>query len=85
MAEVGPLGQKPFMAMAGRDRDSDRGEGVAELLTGDADHQRTAGTQMSVVDGRPRLWIMGIGGQETTKCAYICTKAFRCWRQAQLP
>ena len=85
MAEVGPLGQKSFMAMARRDRDSDRGECVAELLTGDADHQRTAGTQMSVVDGRPRLWIMGIGGQETKMRAYIRTKTSRCWRQAQLP
>ena len=70
MVQVGPLGQKSFMAMARRDRDSTRAEGVSELLTGDAHHQRTAGTQAPVVDWRPRLWIAGMGAQEAVICEY---------------
>ena len=64
MTEMGPLGEQPFMATAGRGRGPDGGEGVTELLTGDADHQGATRAQMPAVDGRPGLWIAGTAGQE---------------------
>ena len=55
VAEEGPLRQESFMVAAGRDGCAGRCQGVAELLTGDADHLRTTGPQLAGCDLLPAV------------------------------
>jgi len=53
MVQMCALGEESFVAAAGWDGRSRCGQGVAELLAGDANHQGPAGSQLAGFDFPP--------------------------------